>query len=469
VPDHPEPHNWSPDSWKPKLDPQQVVYADRAQVDAAILKLRSLPPLVTSWEIEHLKTFLAEAQEGKRFLLQGGDCAETLADCRSESIAAKLKILLQMSLVLVHGSKRPVIRVGRFAGQYAKPRSSPTETRSINGQSQTLPSYYGDLVNSQEFTAEARRPDPRLMVRGYQHAAMTLNFIRALVEGGFADLHHPEYWDLSFFHHAGLSPELRAEYQRMTSTLADGLRFMEALGERAVDDLTRVEFFTSHEGLNLLYESAQTRPVPRRRGHYNLTTHLPWIGERTRRLDSAHIEYFRGIRNPIGIKLGAGTKPAEIVALCQALDPVNEPGKLVLITRLGAANVQVALPPMIRAVREAGRKVLWVCDPMHGNPAMSAGGIKTRSFDAILKELEATYDTHEAEGGFLGGVHFELTGEDVTECIGGAAGVTEADLSTNYASPCDPRLNYQQSLEMAFLLARRMARKAPARPLSREP
>lgn len=467
------PPGWSPESWKGRPRTQEVEYPDPAAVEKAITKLRSLPPLVTSWEIERLKSQLAEAQEGKRFVLQGGDCAETLADCRPESITNKLKILLQMSLVLVHGLKTPVVRIGRFAGQYAKPRSSATETREERHEGTearghageekkklvTLPSYFGDLVNSAEFTAEARRPDPRMMVRAYQHAAMTLNFIRALVEGGFADLHHPEYWDLSFFSHASLSPELRAEYQRMTTNLADGLRFMEALGEQRVEELTRVEFFTSHEGLNLLYESAQTRKVPRRSGYYDLTAHLPWIGERTRVLDGAHIEFFRGIRNPVAIKLGAGATAEQALALIERLNPSDEPGKLVLVTRMGAPGVARGLPPVLAAVKASGRRVLWMCDPMHGNTITTAGGIKTRSFDAILAELEVTIDAHAAAGTRLGGVHFELTGEDVTECIGGAAGITEAGLTANYASPCDPRLNYQQSLEMAFLLARRLSRR----------
>jgi 3-deoxy-7-phosphoheptulonate synthase len=435
-----------------------VAYDDPAAVDAAVKDLRRLPPLVTSWEIERLRSLIAEAQEGKRFVLQGGDCAETLADCRSETITNKLKILLQMSLVLVHGVKKPVVRIGRFAGQYAKPRSSATETREVNGQKVTLPSYFGDLFNSAEFTAAARRPDPALMVRGYKHSALTLNFIRSLVDGGFADLHHPEYWDLSFFAHASLSPSLREEYQRMTANLADGLRFMEALGEKAVDDLTRVEFFTSHEGLSLDYESAQTRTVPRRAGHYNLSTHFPWIGERTRSLDGAHVEFFRGIRNPIGIKIGPKAAGDEVVALCERLNPGNESGRLALICRMGAANVAANLPRIVESVQKAGKKVLWMCDPMHGNQTTTSTGIKTRSFDAICSELEASCDVHKKLGTVLGGVHFELTGEDVTECVGGAAGVTEADLSTNYVSLCDPRLNYQQSLEMTFLLSRKLGR-----------
>ncbi|GAB4385726.1 MAG: 3-deoxy-7-phosphoheptulonate synthase class II [Phycisphaerales bacterium] len=448
--------SWTPESWRAKLMAQQIVYTDRAAVDRAVAKLRSLPPLVTSWEIERLKHEIAEAQEGRRFILQGGDCAETLADCTSESITNKLKILLQMSLVLIHGLKKPVTRVGRIAGQYAKPRSSATEWGIHEGRRIELPSYFGDLVNEAAFTPEAREPNPHLMVRAYQHAAMTLNFIRALVEGGFADLHHPEYWDLSFFHHASLQPERRQQYEQMTRTLADGLRFMEALGESTIHEMTRVEFFTSHEGLNLLYESAQTRRVPRREGFYDLTTHLPWIGERTRAVDGAHVEFFRGIENPVGVKIGPSIQDDELDALLGVLNPKNAPGRIVLITRMGAGKVEQTLPRLIQAVKRRGHRVLWMCDPMHGNGIKTDSGIKTRSFDAIVRELEMTIVAHEHAGTILGGVHFELTGEDVTECLGGAAGISESDLALNYASLCDPRLNYQQALELAFILAARL-------------
>lgn len=452
------PADWSVESWRKKLHAQQVVYPDRARVEQVVQKLRSLPPLVTSWEIERLKSLIADAQEGKRFVLQGGDCAERIDDCRAETITAKLKILLQMSVVLVYAAKKPVVRIGRIAGQYAKPRSSATETRVIDGQSVTMPSYYGDLVNGAEFSAAARTADPARMLEGYTHAAMTLNFIRSLMDGGFADIHHPEYWDLGFMAHAGLPDELRSEYQRMTERLAEGLKFMEAIGERTVEQLTSVEFYTSHEGLNLLYESAQTRGVPRRSGWYNLSTHLPWIGERTRALDGAHVEYFRGIRNPVGIKIGAKTTPAELAGLIATLNPGRERGKIVLIARMGSKAVHTALKPLIQTVQQAPElgPVLWMCDPMHGNSATTPSGIKTRLFDDIAEELQASYDIHRACGSHLGGMHIELTGEDVTECLGGARGLDEADLSRNYTSPCDPRLNYEQSLELAFMLARRM-------------
>lgn len=444
---------WSPDSWKSRIAAQQVVYKDRAAVERAVAKLRGFPPLVTSGEIERLRSLIADAQEGRRFLLQGGDCAESLTQCTGDVITAQLKILLQMSLVLVHALKKPVIRVGRIAGQYAKPRSSPTETR----EGVELPSYFGDLVNEPAFDPEARKPNPHLMVRGYQHAAVTLNFIRSLIDGGFADIHHPEYWDLRFMEHANLSAELRAEYTRMAGQLAEALKFMEALGETAVHEFQRVEFFTSHEALNLLYESAQTRTVPRREGYYNLTTHLPWIGARTRAVDGAHVEYARGIRNPVGVKIGPRTEPGELIELIDVLNPKDEPGRVVLIHRMGAEGVEAGLPRLLEGVRDAGRRVLWVCDPMHGNTEKTASGVKTRSFEKILHELNRSFDLHEQTGTILGGVHFELTGEDVTECVGGATGLSEADLDRNYVSACDPRLNYSQALEMAFLIARRMS------------
>ena len=451
---------WSPQSWVGLTSPaaDQYAYADPAALDRARSRLAELPPLVNSWEIEKLKAQIAEAQRGKRFILQGGDCAETLADCRPESIANKLKILLQMSLVMIHGLRQPVTRVGRFAGQYAKPRSSPTEPGSYNGQTIDLPSYFGDLINRADFTPESRTPNADLLVQGYQHAAMTLNFIRSLLDGGFADLQHPENWDLSFFHNADLSPTRKAQYERMSRTLADGLAFMQNLGEQKLEDSHRVDFYTSHEGLNLHYEAAQTRTVPRRSGYYDLTTHLPWIGERTRQLDGPHIEFFRGIRNPVGVKVGPTTEPDLLIRLIDTLNPSDEPGKLILIARMGAGKVAAALPPLLERVKEEQRTVLWMSDPMHGNGIKTAAGIKTRSFDDILRELEQTVDAHKRAGTVLGGVHFELTGEDVTECIGGAAGVGEHDLTRNYASPCDPRLNYQQSLELAFLLAGAMGR-----------
>ena len=443
--------HWAPDSWRKKPVAQEIRYDDDDEVRSVLTKLRKLPPLVTSWEIEELKTLIAEAQEGRRFLLQGGDCAETLEDCGSESIAAKLKILIQMSIVLIKSARRPVIRVGRFAGQYAKPRSKPTEIR--NGLE--LPSYFGDLVNRPAFDPVSRRPDPQLLLTGYLHAAATLNFVRALSAGGFADLRRPEYFDLSYFARADLSPEISKEYKAICREISDSLTFTRAFGDRASDELMKVSFFTSHEGLNLLYETAQTRKVPRRKGYYDLTTHMPWIGERTRALDGAHIEFFRGTANPIAVKLGPTSVPSQIVDLCKMLNPRNEPGKIVLVPRLGAKHVTAKLPDLVSAIERARRRVLWVSDPMHGNSLVTSSGTKTRNFDDILEEVILSMDVHKAAGTYFGGVHFELTGEDVTECVG--AGLTEDDLSRNYETLCDPRLNYRQALEMAFAVGRRLS------------
>ncbi|HEY0512252.1 MAG TPA: 3-deoxy-7-phosphoheptulonate synthase class II [Thermoanaerobaculia bacterium] len=444
--------DWSPTSWQDKPALQQPTYPDATRVEEVLDELSRLPPLVTSWEIERLKSQLAEAARGERFLLQGGDCAESFDDCTSESITNKLKILLQMSLVLVHGARRRVIRVGRFAGQYAKPRSDNMESRD----GVVLPSYRGDLINRAPFTLAHRTPDPELLLRGYERAALTINFIRALIEGGFADLHHPEYWDLSWTKH---SPHAE-EYRRRVAEIRDSLHFLESLTGQQSGEMSRVDYYTSHEGLHLTYEQAQTRRPPRRQGWYNLSTHFPWIGMRTAQLGGAHVEYFRGIANPIAVKVGSGSTPEGLVELADALDPHREPGRLTFIHRFGHQKIGRGLPPLVEAVRAAGRTVLWVCDPMHGNTEAVANGFKTRRFDHILSELQQAFDLHEEMGSYLGGVHFELTGEDVTECMGGARGLTEEDLQRAYRTQVDPRLNYEQALEMALLIARRMGRTA---------
>jgi 3-deoxy-7-phosphoheptulonate synthase len=438
--------DWAPGSWQRRQALQQPQYEDAAELARATGQLAALPPLVTSWEVLSLKQALGEAQEGKRFLLQGGDCAESFADCTSPIISNRLKVLLQMSLVLVHGLKRPVLRVGRFAGQYAKPRSTDTETRD----GVTLPSFRGDLVNSPEFTPESRRADPQRLIQAHSHSALTMNFVRALIDGGFADLHHPEYWDLAWVEHSPLA----AEYRRMVTAIGDSLRFMETLAG-PIAGFSRVDFFTSHEALLLHYEEALTRQVPRHQGWYNLSTHFPWIGMRTAALDGAHVEYFRGIRNPIAVKVGPSVTPDQLLPLIDALNPEDEPGRLTLIHRMGNAQIGSALPPLLAAVKREGRRVLWVADPMHGNTESTSNGYKTRRFDNIRGELDQAFDIHASAGTRLGGVHLELTGEDVTECMGGARDLNEADLDRAYKSMVDPRLNYEQSLELAMLIVRK--------------
>ena len=441
--------NWAPDSWQTKPAVQQPTYLDAAALSAALAQLHALPPLVTSLEVLTLKRRLAEAADGRGFLLQGGDCAESFADCNSTIISNRLKVLLQMSLVLVHGLKLPVVRVGRFAGQYAKPRSTDTETRG----DETLPSYRGDIVNAPEFSAEARRPDPQRLVEAHSKSALTMNFTRALIDGGFADLHHPEYWDLAWVDH---SP-LQDEYRRMVESIGDSVRFMETLAG-PIGSFGKVDFYTSHEALLLHYEQAQSRQVPRQWGWFNLATHFPWIGMRTAQLDGAHIEYCRGIRNPIGLKVGPGVKPDQLLRVIDALSPDNEAGRLTLITRMGASKIDAELPQHLNAIKAEGKRVLWCCDPMHGNGETLANGVKTRRFEAIRGELDRAFDIHAACGTRLGGAHLELTGENVTECLGGARDLTETDLARAYKSTVDPRLNYEQSLEIAMLIVRKRGR-----------
>ncbi len=439
--------SWEPASWQQCTALQQPSYEDSAELEHALKRLSSLPPLVTSWEVLAVKNLLAEAQQGKRFLLQGGDCAENFDDCNDAVITNRLKVLLQMSLVLVHGLKLPVLRVGRFAGQYAKPRSADTEQR--DGVS--LPCYRGDIVNGPEFTPEARRPNPARMIQAHARSAMTMNFVRALIDGGFADLRHPEYWNLSWVEHSPLA----AEYRQMVDGIGNSLKFMETLAGEPLDGFSRVDFYTSHEALLLPYEQAQTRQVPRQWGWFNLSTHLPWIGMRTAALDGAHVEYFRGIRNPVAIKVGPGMQRDHLLRLLDVLNPQDEAGRITLIHRMGAARIGEHLPGLLKAVRDSGRTVLWVCDPMHGNTEKTGNGYKTRQFDNIASELAAAFDIHDAAGTRLGGVHLELTGEDVTECTGGARGLAEADLERAYKSHVDPRLNYEQSLELAMMIVRK--------------
>jgi 3-deoxy-7-phosphoheptulonate synthase len=437
--------NWTPETWRARPIKQQPQYDNPSLLNEVLGEVRKLPPLIFAGEVDRLKNYLAAAGRGEVFVLQGGDCAERFQDCNKDAITSKLKILLQMSVVLCYGLRKPVVRIGRMAGQYAKPRSQDTEL--VDGQE--IPVYRGDIINSFEANLEARKADPRRIKRAYLLAASTLNYVRALTKGGFADLHQPQNWDLTFVNKV---PQ-RTDYERIVSNIRDAIVFMEALGNRE-ESLRSVEFYTSHEGLLLPLEEALTHFAPEQNRWYNLGAHMLWIGDRTRQLDGAHIEYFRGIANPIGVKVGPSSAPNEIIEICRTLNPRNEEGKITLISRYGEGKVKQHLPSLIQAIRSASVPVVWSVDPMHGNGIKTQGGIKTRDFGAILAEVQESFEVHKQLGSALGGIHFELTGQDVTECIGGAAGITADQLDRNYETYCDPRLNYSQSLEMAFLISR---------------
>lgn len=433
---------WSTDSWRARAVDHQPQYADPAALAHTLDELQTLPPIVFPGEIDQLREQIADAARGGRFILHGGDCVERFVDCRAEAIADKLKILLQMSVVLSHAARRPVLRIGRMAGQYFKPRSSDTES-TPDGE---IPSYKGDAING--FAASERAPDPYRLLRAYFHSAATLNYVRAMIDGGFADLHHPFAWNLRSIER---SPRWE-EYEAIVENILDAIHFMESFGGVRNESLGRIDFYTSHEGLHLPYEEALTRREGDR--WYDTSAHLLWIGERTRRLDGGHVEFFRGIYNPVAVKLSAAALPEDVLRLSEMLNPANEAGRLVFITRLGATQAREKLRPLIETVEGSDRRVAWICDPMHGNTITAAGGHKTRPFDAVLDELETTFAVHRNLGTTLAGVHFELTGDDVTECIGGAGDLAESDLGINYQSWCDPRLNNSQSMEMAFLSAR---------------
>lgn len=438
--------NWSPTSWKEKPVKQLPDYPDQKELEQSYEMLKDLPPLVTSWEIDALKNKLADISDGNGFLLQGGDCAESFDATKAPKIVNMVKVLLQMSFILIHEMGIPVLRVGRIAGQYAKPRSNDFET--VNGKE--IHNYRGDLINGFESESGIRTPDPQRLIEGYHKAGLTLNFLRALSDEGFADLHHPEQWELDFMR----NNEYYAEYEDMVSSITKAVKFVEAIAPDTFTTLQKVDFYTSHEALNLYYDSAQTRPVPRKAGHFNLSAHMVWVGNRTRNLDGAHVEYFRGINNPVGIKIGPPFEIDETLKLIETLNPTHEKGKIVLITRFGKDVIEKELPELIQAVRREGFPVVWSSDPMHGNTFSTDGGIKTRNFDDIISELRSAFEIHRSEGSYLGGVHLELTGDNVTECVGGAKGLEENELNRNYETFCDPRLNYEQSLEMAFLVAR---------------
>jgi len=431
---------WTPDSWRSLPAAQQPVYRDATLVDTVLAELSELPPLVVAEEVDHLQELLAEASAGKRFLLQGGDCAEAFADCRGRIIQDKLRVLLQMSVLITHGGRTGVIHLGRIAGQYAKPRSGTTER--VNGLE--LPVYRGDLING--LAPEQREADPNRLLEAYYRASATLNHLRALVDGGFADLQHPEHWDLSW------SREDAGHYLETLDQVQNSLNFVQRLGGLP-EHLRTGELFTSHEALHLPFERALTRFVPETGQHYNLGAHFLWIGERTRQLDGAHLEYIRGLANPIGLKVGASMTPDDLRQVLAKLDPTRKPGRLTLITRFGAGKAEAVLPALIEAARAEGHPVLWSCDPMHGNGQTVGDGLKTRAFGDILQELQEVAAIHRTHGSRMGAVHFELTGEPVTECMGGMEGLDEESLQRAYRSGCDPRLNRSQSLEMAFLIA----------------
>lgn len=446
APEVANPKDWSPKSWKNFPIKQLPTYPDEAELERVYQQLQNNPPLITSWEIQALKDKLAEVAAGEGFLLQGGDCAESFDGCESPKIVNLLKVLLQMSFILIHEMETPVVRVGRIAGQYAKPRSRDYET--IDGEK--IHNYRGDLINSINPTREDRIPDPQRLLTGYNKAALTLNFLRALADEGFADLHHPEYWELDFMR----ENEYYKEYEEMVNSIQKAVSFMETITPNSFNTAQRVNIYTSHESLNLHYDSAQTRKVPRREGWFNLSAHMVWLGNRTRDLDGAHVEYLRGIRNPIGIKIGPNYDLDHTLKLINRLNPIHEQGKIVMISRFGKDEVEEGLPDLIRHIKHEGMPVVWSCDPMHGNTFATNDDFKTRNFDDIVSEIRKTFAIHRDQGSYLGGVHLELTGDNVTECVGGAKGLHEGELHNNYETYCDPRLNYQQSLEMAFLIAK---------------
>jgi len=427
-------------------------YKDAAKLDAAIAELSARPALVFAGEARRLRRQLADVTAGKAFLLQGGDCAESFKEFSTEGVRDTFRVLLQMAVVMTFAASKPIVKVGRIAGQFAKPRSADMET--IDGVS--LPSYRGDSVNGPEFTPEAREPDPQRLIRAYDQSASTLNLLRAFASGGYADLHNVHQWTQDF-----VSDSPAAERYAETATrISEALAFMKAcgIGRDSAPSLEAVDFFTSHEALHLPFEEALTRRDPNTGQWYATSAHMIWTGERTRQLDGAHVEYARGIANPVGVKCGPTMQPDDLLPLIDALNPDNEAGRLVLIVRMGADNVVKNLPALASAVTKAGRNVVWSSDPMHGNTHKTSNGYKTRDFDRILSELEGFMDVLYAEGAYPGGVHFEMTGRDVTECVGGAKTVTEADLAARYHTHCDPRLNADQALDMAFRIAESLKR-----------
>ena len=439
--------SWNPNSWRELPILQQPQYPDQDILKTVEGQLKSAPPLVFAEETRSLFKQLEDVCEGRAFLLQGGDCAESFSDFNAANIRDTFKTILQMAVVLTYGGKCPVVKIARMAGQYAKPRSADLET--IDGVS--LPSYRGDIVNNFEFTEEARIPDPQRLMTAYHHSAATLNLLRAFAQGGLADLHQVNRWNMGF---VAANPQ-KAKYQQLADKIQDALEFMEVCGINSTiaPSLKETDLYTSHEALLLGYEEALTRRDHLSGDWYDCSAHFVWIGERTRQLDHAHIEFFKGIKNPIGVKVGPGMDPDELIRLIDALNPDNIPGRLTLITRMGADVLPEKLPALVRKVQQEGRKVIWSSDPMHGNTEKASSGYKTRSFDNIMREISQFFAVHKAEGSYAGGVHLEMTGQHVTECTGGAYGLSDDDLAQRYKTQCDPRLNADQVLELGFLVA----------------
>lgn len=438
---------WAPDSWRKFPIGQQPQWPDEAALAAVEERLKGSPPLVFAGEARRLKAQLGDVAEGRAFLLQGGDCAESFAEFHPDNIRDTFRVLLQMAVVLTYGANRPVVKVGRMAGQFVKPRSGDTETQG----DVELPSYRGDMVNAIEFTPEARKPDPERLLRGYAQSASTLNLLRAFAQGGYADLHQVQSWNQSFV--ARRSQGER--YAEMAERIGDALDFMEACGvtSATAPQLSATDFYTSHEALLLSYEQTMTRIDSTTGDWYDCSAHMLWIGDRTRQLDGAHVEFLKGVGNPIGMKAGPTLESDDLLRIIDALNPDNEPGRLTLIARMGADKVEDGLAPLVRKVKAEGRSVVWACDPMHGNTVKASNGYKTRAVGRILDEVSGFFAVHQAEGTHAGGIHFEMTGQDVTECIGGAQDITERSLSDRYHTHCDPRLNASQALELAFLIA----------------
>ena len=443
---------WSPDSWRSRPIFQAPRYPDPDALKDAEDRLRGYPPLVFAGEARKLRGQLAAAAEGRAFLLQGGDCAESFAEFDPNNIRDTFRVLLQMAVVLIFASGKPVVKIGRLAGQFAKPRSSPDEERD----GIVLPSYRGDMINDMAFEADARRPQPGRMIQAYNQSAATLNLLRAFAQGGYADLHQVHRWNLEF---VSAGPQAD-RYRELADRIDEAMTFMAACGltPAATPQLRETDFYTSHEALLLGYEEAMTRVDSTSGNWYDTSAHLLWIGDRTRQPDCAHAEFLRGVANPVGLKTGPSQTPDELLRLIDVLDPRNEPGRLVLISRMGDDQVDAKLPPLVRAVAREGRQVVWTCDPMHGNTIKSRAGYKTRPFDRILREVRGFFAVHEAEGTHAGGVHVELTGRNVTECTGGAQDITDENLSDRYHTHCDPRLNASQSLELAFVIGEHLKR-----------